>query len=278
MKLSQKKKAGTILLVSIAVIITAIHIIPLLVILLNSFRSNQEIEMQMLAFPTSLDFTNYIVAWNDGGYAEAYQSSLIIGVSTAVAELLLIGLAVYGLTKTNCYFKNFFRSYFVAGLAIPAFAILVPLYFFFSSVGLINSHLGMIIIYTATNMSFNFMFLSAFFEGMPKELDEAARIDGASEMQNFFYNVLPLAKPIFTSVILITFVNTWNEFLFSNTFLQDRDIRTVSLRFYNFVGSTNTEFGDVYAAALISMLPIVAIYLLTQNTFVEGMTSGSVKG
>ena len=137
MKLSQKKKAGTILLVSIAVIITAIHIIPLLVILLNSFRSNQEIEMQMLAFPTSLDFTNYIVAWNDGGYAEAYQSSLIIGVSTAVAELLLIGLAVYGLTKTNCYFKNFFRSYFVAGLAIPAFAILVPLYFFFSSVGLI---------------------------------------------------------------------------------------------------------------------------------------------
>ena len=154
----------------------------------------------------------------------------------------------------------------------------VPLYFFFSSVGLINSHLGMIIIYTATNMSFNFMFLSAFFEGMPKELDEAARIDGASEMQNFFYNVLPLAKPIFTSVILITFVNTWNEFLFSNTFLQDRDIRTVSLRFYNFVGSTNTEFGYVYAAALISMLPIVAIYLLTQNTFVEGMTSGSVKG
>lgn len=197
MKLSQKKKAGTILLVSIAVIITAIHIIPLLVILLNSFRSNQEIEMQMLAFPTSLDFTNYIVAWNDGGYAEAYQSSLIIGVSTAVVELLLIGLAVYGLTKTNCYFKNFFRSYFVAGLAIPTFAILVPLYFFFSSVGLSNTHLGMIIIYTATNMSFNFMFLSAFFEGMPKELDEAARIDGASEMQNFFYNVLPLAKPIF---------------------------------------------------------------------------------
>ena len=111
-----------------------------------------------------------------------------------------------------------------------------------------------------------------------EDVKEAARIDGASEMQNFFYNVLPLAKPIFTSVILITFVNTWNEFLFSNTFLQDRDIRTVSLRFYNFVGSTNTEFGYVYAAALISMLPIVAIYLLTQNTFVEGMTSGSVKG
>lgn len=278
MKLSQKRKVGTICLVSLAIIITAIHIIPLLIILLNSFRSNQEIEMQMLALPTSLDLTNYIVAWNQGGYGDAYKSSLIIGISTAVIELLLIGFAVYGLTKTDCYLKRFFHTYFIASLAIPTFAILVPLYFLFNNVGLSNSHLGMIIIYTATNMPFNFMFLSAFFEGMPKELDEAARIDGASEIQNFFYNVLPLAKPIFTSVILITFVNTWNEFLFSNTFLQDRDIRTVSLRFYNFVGSTNTEFGYVYAAALISMLPIVVIYLLTQNTFVEGMTSGGVKG
>ena len=127
-------------------------------------------------------------------------------------------------------------------------------------------------------MSFNYMFLSAFFEGMSKELDEAARIDGATEIQNFMYNVLPLAKPIFTSIILITFVNTWNEFLFSNTFLQEQTMRTVSLRFYNFVGSTSVEYGYVYAAAIISVFPVVIIYIFTQDKFIEGMTAGSIKG
>ena len=162
---------------------------------------------------------------------------------------------------------------------LPTETIIIPLYKMMSSMGLLGvKYLPIILAYVGWSIPGTTVILKNFFDTIPKELLEAARIDGASEMQNFFYNVLPLAKPIFTSVILITFVNTWNEFLFSNTFLQDRDIRTVSLRFYNFVGSTNTEFGYVYAAALISMLPIVAIYLLTQNTFVEGMTSGSVKG
>lgn len=116
--------------------------------------------------------------------------------------------------------------------------------------------------------------MSAFFEGMSKELDEAARIDGASEMQNLWHIVVPLAKPIMTSVMLIVFVNTWNEFLFSNTFLQKEEMRTVSLRFFNFVGKNGADYGYIYAAAIISII----IYFLMQDSFVEGMTTGSVKG
>ena len=111
-----------------------------------------------------------------------------------------------------------------------------------------------------------------------QELDEAARIDGATELQNFIYNIVPLAKPIFTSVLLIVFVNTWNEFLFSNTFLQSDTVRTVSLKFYTFVGKMGADYGYIYAAAIISILPIVLIFLIMQNSFVDGMTAGSVKG
>ena len=136
----------------------------------------------------------------------------------------------------------------------------------------------MILIYIGINIPFNFVFMSAFFEGMSKELDEAARIDGASEMQNLWYIVVPLAKPIMTSVMLIVFVNTWNEFLFSNTFLQKEEMRTVSLRFFNFVGKNGADYGYIYAAAIISILPIIIIYFLMQDSFVEGMTTGSVKG
>lgn len=270
----RKKKILTV----VAILVTIIHIIPLVVIILNSVRQNQEINLNMLGIPRKINFDNYLVAWEKGGYASAYINSLFIGICTAFIELFVIGFAVYGIQKTNCYLKKFFSTYFVAGLAIPSFAILVPLFSFYSKVDMLNTRIGIIAIYVATNMSFNYMFLSAFFEGMSKELDEAARIDGATEIQNFMYNVLPLAKPIFTSIILITFVNTWNEFLFSNTFLQEQTMRTVSLRFYNFVGSTSVEYGYVYAAAIISVFPVVIIYIFTQDKFIEGMTAGSIKG
>ena len=101
----------------------------------------------MLGFPTKFHFENYAVAWTRGGYAYAYASSLIIGFGTAFSVVLLVGLAVYGLYKTDCFFKEFFKSYFVAGLAIPTFAVIVPLFFFFYKINLINTHIGMILIY-----------------------------------------------------------------------------------------------------------------------------------
>lgn len=278
MTFSKKKKYGIIFGTIIAAVITLIHIIPLVIVALNSFRNNAEIEKQLLSFPKSFDLTNYIVAWQRGNYLHAYINSLIIGFSSSIIVLIIVALAVYGLTKLPCYFSNFFRNYFVAGLAIPSFAVIVPLFFAFTRIGIDNTLFCMIVIYSATNISFNFIFVYAFFKGMPKELDEAARIDGASELQNLIYNIIPLAKPIFTSVLLIVFVNTWNEFLFSNTFLQSDKVRTVSLKFYTFVGKMSADYGYIYAAAIISIIPIVIIYLVMQNSFVDGMTAGSVKG
>lgn len=276
--MAAKNKKKRIFCYMLAILVTAVQILPILVVLMNSLRSNSDISKIMIGIPTRPIFTNYITAWVKGGYFHAYQNSLIIGFGTSIAVTLLVGLAAYGMIKMDCYGKHFFHTYFVAGLAIPSFAIIVPLFFIFYRLGLVNTHLGMILIYIGTNLSFNFIFMYSFFEGMPPELDDAARIDGASELQNFRYIVMPLAKPIMTSVMLIVFVNTWNEFLFSNTFLQKETVRTVSLRFYNFVGRNGSDYGYIYAAAIITILPIFILYFLMQDSFVEGMTSGSVKG
>lgn len=278
MTLEGRRKLDIGIKTMVAAVVTMLQIIPLVVVVINSLRGNDEIIKNLIGFSRELHFENYMVAWERGGYAHAYASSLIIGFGTSVSVAVLVGFAVYGLSKTECFGKNFFYTYFVSGLAIPTFAVIVPLFFFFYKINLINTHIGMILIYIGTNISFNFMFMYAFFEGMPKELDEAARIDGASEVQNIVHIVVPLAKPIITSVMLIVFVNTWNEFLFSNTFLQKEEVRTVSLRFFSFVGKSGADYGYVYAAAVISILPIVVIYFLMQDLFVEGMTSGSVKG
>ena len=274
----RKSKIGKLLCGIMDMVIVFIFLFPFLWMLSVSLKDNAGVMSAPFSLPEVFHFENYAVAWTRGGYAYAYASSLIIGFGTAFSVVLLVGLAVYGLYKTDCFFKEFFKSYFVAGLAIPTFAVIVPLFFFFYKINLINTHIGMILIYIGINIPFNFTFMSAFFEGMSKELDEAARIDGASEMQNLWHIVVPLAKPIMTSVMLIVFVNTWNEFLFSNTFLQKEEMRTVSLRFFNFVGKNGADYGYIYAAAIISILPIIIIYFLMQDSFVEGMTTGSVKG
>lgn len=278
MKRKTRKKLITVFSYVLLILIAVIQMIPLVVMFLNSVRTNEDIQARLIAIPEGFHWENFVTAWTRGGYLQAYISNLIIGLAAAFIVLLVTGLAAYGLVKLEAPGAGFFRTYFTAGLSIPGFAIIATLFFMFNRIGLVNTRTGMIIIYTAINIPFNFMFVHAFFQGMPKELDEAARIDGATEMQNFRYNVLPLAKPIFTTVLLIVFVNVWNEFLFANTFLQDDSVRTVALRFYNFVGKNSGDPAYIYAAAVISVLPILVMYMLMQDTFVEGMTSGSVKG
>lgn len=276
--MERKKRRQRIIANLIVGLVTLIHIFPLVIVVINSLRSDDEVARSMLAMPTELLFSNYVNAWIKGNYINAYASTLLISLATAIIVMVTTGLAAYGLVKANAYGKKFFDGYFIIGLSIPYFAMMVPVFYIFYKFNLVNSRIGMIILYTATNIPFSYMFIKAFLEGLPHELDEAARIDGCTEIQNFYYNVLPLAKPILTSMVLITFVNCWNEFLFSNLFLQDADIRTVALQFYNFTGRYNIEYGLMYAAAIITIAPIVIIYLLTQNTFIEGMTAGSVKG
>lgn len=273
-----KRRLTGAILTAAALIISAVHISPIVVMVLNSLRTNDEVYLKTVGLPVIPQFENYAVAWSKGQYGQAYLNNLAIGLTVAFIVLLCTGLAAYGVNKLRIYGNAFFSNYFVAGLAIPSFAIIVPLFFFFNKVGLTNSRAGMVIIYSAINLPFNFMFVNAFFKNMPKELDEAARIDGATELQNFLYNIIPMAMPIFSSVLLIVFVNVWNEFMFANIFLQDETMRTVSLRIYTFIGKTGGDFAYVYAAAVISILPILVIYLLMQNTFIEGMTAGSVKG
>lgn len=276
--MERKKRRQRIIANLIVGLVTLIHIFPLVIVVINSLRSDDEVARSMLALPTELLFSNYVNAWIKGNYINAYASTLMISLATAIIVMVTTGLAAYGLVKANAYGKKFFDGYFIIGLSIPYFAMMVPVFYIFYKFNLVNSQIGMIILYTATNIPFSYMFIKAFLEGLPHELDEAARIDGCTEIQNFYYNVLPLAKPILTSMVLITFVNCWNEFLFSNLFLQDADIRTVALQFYNFTGRYKIEYGLMYAAAIITIAPIVIIYLLTQNTFIEGMTAGSVKG
>lgn len=143
---------------------------------------------------------------------------------------------------------------------------------------LCHTYLGLILVYIAMQIPFNMLLLRTFLSGIPREVEEAAKIDGCNEINAFFRITLPIAKSIFLTIAILVFVNVWNEFLWANTFLTTDLLKPLATRYVKFVGEFTSNMARIYTASAITITPIIAIYLLFSRRFIEGMTSGSVKG
>lgn len=262
----------------VLIVIALLQIFPFAVMILNSFRTDKAVKQMPIALPESLYLQNYIDAWVQGGYSTAYLNSFLIGVFVVVAVLLLGGLASYAMAKLPLPKREWFIGYFTMAMAIPGFLCIIPVYFVISRVGLADSQAGVALIYVAMFMPLNTMLMRTYLIGIPRELEEAGKIDGCSEGGVFWHITLPLARPIMTTVALLVFASCWNEFLWANTFLLTDSVRTVATRFYNFVGEKSTNVALIYTCGLISLAPIAILYLTLQDSFIEGMTAGGLKG
>ncbi len=272
-----KRKYRQIVLHTMLSIVAFVQIIPLVIIVFNSFRTDKEIKKFPIGLPTQFNLENYLNAWKIGGYSQAYLNSILI---SAISTLFIVAMSVlmgYFLAKSNFKLKNFLILYFGVAMSIPLLSFLAPLYYRFSEMSLVNQHSGLILIYIAINMPFNILLARTFILGIPKELNEAAVIDGCNTLQIIAKIIYPLSKPIVTTIALISFVSTWNEFTVANTFLQDAALKTVSTKYVLFVSERGSDLAMIFTAGMISMLPIVIVFVLLQNFFVEGMTAGSVK-
>lgn len=266
----------TILYIFLAVV-AILEITPLLLALANSFRTNAEIKKSAIGFTLSPEFSNYVKAWTIGGYGRAFINSAIISVLSSTLVLVCAVIGGYFLARVNSKFTRFVQAYFGVALSLPVFAYLIPVYYAFAEANLVNTRTGMVILYAATNIGFNLMLASTFIKGIPEGLDEAATIDGCTIWQTICKIIFPLAKPIITTIILIVFVSTWNEFTLANTFLQQTEMKTAATRYVLFCGEKGSDLSLIYAAGIITMLPIVILFLCLQNYFIEGMTAGSIK-
>lgn len=272
-----RKKSKERILHVILSIVAIIQILPLVIVLFNSFRTDKDIKRFPVGFPTQINFDNYIRAWKTGGYTQAFGNSLFVSVIATLIVLVISVLVGYFLAKSTIKLKNAFIVYFGVALSIPLLSYLAPLYYSFSKLNLVNTHWGLILIYIAINLPFNILLARTFILGIPNELSEAAVIDGCNTFDIITKIIFPLAKPIVTTITLIVFVATWNEFTVANTFLQEATLKTVSTRYVLFVTERASDLSMIYTAGIITMLPIVVIFILLQNYFIEGMTSGSIK-
>jgi raffinose/stachyose/melibiose transport system permease protein len=251
---------------------------PIIILAFNSLKSRPEAGRNPLGFPGTFIWRNYPDAWTTGNFSNTVQNSGILVGITVVGVLFLGGMAAYSLAKLDLPGSGPVMLYLLVGSSLPIQLFLVPLFFLWQRLGLVNNLFGLALIYIAINAPLAIFLLRSYMVQLPADFEDAARVDGASEWRIFTQVVVPLSWPGFLTVGLVVALAVWNEFLLATVFLTDQDKFTVVTSYYNFTTRFSRDWGLTSAAAMMMILPIIAIFLGLQRRFVEGLTQGGLKG
>ncbi len=258
--------------------LTLVTLFPIVLLVLNSVKASAEIVQNPLSLPSELRWDNFTRAWDDAGFSSSMLNSAKLTALTILLVCSTGSLTAYVLARKKVASWKIVTFYLLATTTAPIQLFLFPLYFGFARLGLINNVFAVALVYTAIWSPFAIMLLRTYFLAIPKELEEAALVDGATAWQVFSKVMLPMASPGILTVALIIGLYSWNEFLISTTFLQQQDHRTAVVSFFLLSGQYSSDWGEIMAAALIIVLPVVVLFVALQRRFIEGMAGGSVKG
>jgi len=252
-------------------------LLPIALAVLNAFKATAEINLNPLGLPARLQWENFASAWRNASLGSSLLHSAEVAGLTILMVCLTAAPCAYVLARQQGRGWRFLGFYFMASITVPAQLYLFPLYFLFAKLGLVNSIPAVALIYTAMFSPFAIFLLRTYVLAIPKALEEAAQVDGAKPWQTFLYVILPMMRPGLLTVAIIVGLNAWNDFVIAVTFLQNDNNVTAIVKFYSLTGQYSTDWGEMLAAAIIIVLPVVVVFVLLQRRFIEGMTAGAVK-
>lgn len=261
---------------------SAISIFGFVWVITSSFKTNQELFSikTIWSLPAKLNWINYVNAWTRSKMGNFFLNSIVVSVASVMLINVLAAMGAYILGRFKFLGVRAILVGFIIGEAIPIQMILVPLYLMYLQLKLVDSLVGLILAYTAVSLPFSIFVLTGFFRSLPKELEEAAVLDGASELNVFLRVMLPLAMPGIITVTIFNFLGVWNEYLMALMLLSTDTKYTIPLGLYN-LKVTETYSADwvgLFAGFVIVMIPTILIYLLLQDRITRGMTVGALKG
>lgn len=270
--------SGELLLIGFLLINAFGVIVPLFIAVISAFKTTAEIFTDPFGLPGQWSFSNFQEVWRSGRFDLYFRNSLIV---TGLAEILILtssAMAGYALGRFKFRLNNPIYTIFLMGLMIPAKLLLVPLFIQMKAMGLLNSLPGLALVYAAGGIPAGVFIMTSFFRALPNELEEAARIDGASEGLTFWRVMLPLVRPQLAIVAVYTAIPIWNDFLLPIVFLQDPGLKTVPQGLSVFFGEFSSNYGALFAGLTLAALPLVVLYLVLSEQFIKGLTAGAVKG
>lgn len=274
---ARKRNQPLILNHIILIAMVAFALLPVLVMLFNSMKSNAEIGLNPLGIPSELHFENFPEAWEKGNFRKTITNSAIFVAVTVTAELIFGGMAAYSLARRKPPGSDMFMLYMLVFSTVPIWLYIVPLFFQWRTLGLINTMPGLILIYVALNAPLSIFLLRSYMIELPRELEDAARIDGANEIQVLTRIVMPLTWPGFLTVGLVVGLAVWSEFQIALIFVNDPDLAPVTTSFFKFTDRFSRDWALTSAGAVILIFPVLVLFLAFQRRFIEGLTQGGVK-
>lgn len=280
MKDKSKKKGslGLVIATTLAVIVLIISILPFIYMIMNSFKNQFEmLTSGIFALPEKLDFSNYIAVLQ-GGFPRYFLNSIIVLVVSLILYIFISACAAYALARFNFKLNKLIYSVIIACMAIPIHITLIPVFKMSTTLNIYDTLAGLVGPNVAFAIPVSVFILTGFMKDVPKEIEEAAEIDGCNKYIMFFKIFLPLSKPGIATIAIYSGVNIWNEFTFANTLTQSATSRTLPLAVWDFQGEYSANIPMIMAVLTMTLLPMLIFYALQQKNLVKGMTAGAVKG
>jgi ABC-type glycerol-3-phosphate transport system permease component len=277
-RLSPRKRLNLTGKHTLLIVLSLLTLAPIVLLISTTFKTGTDVKVNPFGLFTSFSFDNIVKAWTDGHFSDYVLNSVLLSVPATLLVIVLSTMAGYAFARLPFPGRTLAFYTVVLGLLVPFFTYMIPLFFQLRSIGLLDTLGGVILVLTSTGVSFGTFFMRAFFTDLPNELEQAARIDGASEWQIFYRVMLPLVGSGISALAVFTFLQTWNNFLVPLLYLPGGDFRPLTTGLYQFTSGRELDIGPLAAATLITILPVLVLFVVMQKQVAQGFISGAVKG
>jgi multiple sugar transport system permease protein len=264
---------------AILIAAAAVMVVPFVMMISTSLKPHAYVlEIPPRLVPDEPTLDNYARAWTSQGFARYFLNSTIVTGAHVVGVLLFSSMMAYAFARFEFRGKRVLFLALLATLMIPAMMLIIPQFLIARDLGLIDTRLGLVVFYVASQLAFLTFLLRGFFEGIPRELEEAMEIDGASPVRIYWHLMLPLSRPALATAGIFAFLAAWDEFVWALTIINDPALRTLPIAIALFQGAHATQWGLVFAASIIAIVPVIVVFVVFQRHFVAGLQAGALKG
>jgi len=269
---------GKALLYLVLFIFAVMTLYPLLWLLMNSFKSTLEFQTNAMGLPQAFTLANYAGAWQVGAFDKLFLNSLIYTVGSTAVVVLLAMMASFAFAKLKNRFSNALYNSFIVGILLTLQSIMIPLFIVMNTVGLYNTHLGVLIPYIGIGLPMGVYLGTGFIKSVPDALIESARLEGADFLQVFWKIILPMTGPVAITLSILNVSGVWNEFMLVNILTSDIDVKSLPVGIMKFSGTLASDYGKQFAALVIGAVPMIVYYFVFRKKITEGVSAGAVKG
>jgi len=269
---------SSVALLAISLVLGIVFFFPIYFSIISAFKSNGEILRNAISFPSTLYLESFKYLWAETDFPKAMFNSAFLTLFAILGQILVIPMAAYAIERTNKKWTNLTYVYFLLGMMIPFQSYMIPLFRELKMIGVFGSLWGPIIVYISGSVGFGTLLYSSFLKGVPREIEEAAEIDGCSKVAIFWRIVFPLLGPVTASLVVLNGLGVWNDFLMPMLVLPSGQTKTMIVELFYYVGEYSSRWDMVFAGTVFSIVPVLIVFIALQKYFVKGIAAGATKG